>query len=174
MDGKALYTNGMKINSTTVMFTLVNVQTPPSFVLCKLKYNSKIFLVSGLDLDAGRRCTHLSTSCVLLTLPFILCFVPLSSSSSRQAAKYQVWNVEELAISGVLVGARAENTPQHRLQCFCRQVRWLCSVFLAPTCSTAAQPAKPLCLQGKRDSDTVGRQLCRNRQRNALSTRRGW
>lgn len=62
------------------MFTLVNVQMPSSIVICKLKYDLSNLLVSGLDLNAGRRCIHFSTSCVLLTLPFILCsvlFVPV-------------------------------------------------------------------------------------------------
>nr|AAR25687.1 class I helical cytokine receptor number 24 [Tetraodon nigroviridis] len=52
VDGKALYTAN-KINCTTVMFTLVNVQTPSSVVRCKLACISYNILISGLDLNAG-------------------------------------------------------------------------------------------------------------------------
>lgn len=88
--------------------------------------------------------------CVLVTFPFILYSVLLSSSSSCQTSKCKVWNVEELACSGVLVGARVGNTPQHHLQHFYQQVWWLFSVCVTSQrtfyhrspCKTSLSPEK--------------------------------
>lgn len=73
VNGKAVYT-GKKINSTTMMFTLVNVQTPSSIVSCKLNHNSWNDVVSGLDLNGGRRCIHVSTS--VLSSRFLSFYIP--------------------------------------------------------------------------------------------------
>lgn len=88
MDGKALYTAN-KINCTTVMFTLVNVQTPSSVVRCKLACISYNILISGLDLNAGRMCIHLSTSAFLsrflssYILSFLLSVPPAKPQNVR-------------------------------------------------------------------------------------------
>ncbi|XP_026161313.1 interleukin-23 receptor isoform X2 [Mastacembelus armatus] len=51
-DGKSVAA-WKKVNCTTVIFNLVNVQTPRSIVLCKLKSDQSSQIVSGMDLHAG-------------------------------------------------------------------------------------------------------------------------
>lgn len=43
-----------KVNSTTMMFRLFNVQIPRSKVLCKLRNPQLSLVVAGLDLRGGR------------------------------------------------------------------------------------------------------------------------
>lgn len=46
--------NAEKVNSTTKMFELTNVQMPLSVVHCKLQSDSGNFIIGGLDLQGGR------------------------------------------------------------------------------------------------------------------------
>lgn len=46
-----------KVNCTTVIFDLLNVQKPQSILLCKQEKDEHSLIVNGLDLRGGRMCT---------------------------------------------------------------------------------------------------------------------
>lgn len=143
------------------MFTVVNVQTPSSVVHCKLEYDSWNTLVSGLDLNAGRMCIHLSTAVFLSRFlsSYILSFYLPVPPAKPQNVRCETWRSSPVLECSWERGWETHLSTIYNVSISRCGGRSQCVSHHTARYITA-HPAKPLCRQRKRNPDAVGCQKC--------------